>query len=165
MNSNAALLPDEPIGQGKFLSLMKRQYRDRTGTIANYEVVVRNRTNGIVAGLAVTAEEEYVLISQYRVPHGREVLENPAGLVDAGETPEEAMRRELLEETGYSGGRLVKAFRAPTSSGLTNEVIDCFILQGVEKTSKPECEPSESIDVRLVRDAEFDDFLFRQYAR
>jgi ADP-ribose pyrophosphatase len=165
MNPNSSLSPDEPIGQGKFLSLMKRQYRDRSGTISNYEVVVRNRTNGIVAGLAVTAEEEYVLISQYRVPHGCEVFENPAGLVDAGETPEEAMRRELLEETGYSGGKLVKAFRAPTSSGLTNEVIDCFVVHGVSKRASQNLEISESIDVRLVRDAEFDDFLLRQYAR
>jgi 8-oxo-dGTP pyrophosphatase MutT (NUDIX family) len=56
--------------------------------------------------VALTAEEELVMVRQFR--HGSRVvtLEIPGGLVDPGETPAEAAGRELLEETGYRAGRL-----------------------------------------------------------
>lgn len=44
---------------------------------------------------------EVVLQKQYRPPIGKIVIEVPAGLVDAGESPEQAAIRELKEETGY----------------------------------------------------------------
>jgi ADP-ribose pyrophosphatase len=43
------------------------------------------------------------LQKQYRPPVDKIVIEVPAGLIDAGETPEECAVRELLEETGYVG--------------------------------------------------------------
>lgn len=54
--------------------------------------------------IPVTEKDEVVMIRQYR--HGlREVtLEIPGGLVEAGDRPEDAARRELLEETGYRAG-------------------------------------------------------------
>lgn len=118
---------------------------------------------GIVAGLAVTEDGEYVLLSQYRIPLGRTVVENPAGLVDPGESPEAAMRRELLEETGYSGGTLLKTFAMPTSAGLTDETVDCFVVRGVRKTAEPSLEGAESARTLLVTDAGFDAFLKARY--
>jgi 8-oxo-dGTP pyrophosphatase MutT (NUDIX family) len=44
-----------------------------------------------------------VLQKQYRPPLNKVVIEVPAGLVDAGETAEQAAVRELKEETGYVG--------------------------------------------------------------
>lgn len=43
-----------------------------------------------------------MLVSQFRPPLNAEILEMPAGLVDKGETVEEAAKRELYEETGYT---------------------------------------------------------------
>lgn len=56
--------------------------------------------------VALTRDDDLVLIRQYR--HGaREItLEIPGGLVDPGEQPIEAARRELLEETGYAAARI-----------------------------------------------------------
>ncbi|MBJ18940.1 MAG: NUDIX hydrolase [bacterium] len=56
--------------------------------------------------VALTAQDELVMIRQFR--HGSRVvtLEVPGGLVDPGETPAIAAGRELFEETGYRAGRL-----------------------------------------------------------
>lgn len=51
--------------------------------------------------VAVTPQHQILLVRQHRVAAGTVTLELPAGHVDPGETPEQAARRELLEETGY----------------------------------------------------------------
>ncbi len=54
--------------------------------------------------LAQTAEGRYVLVRQFRFGSGEFSLEFPAGVVDPGEDPVAAARRELYEESGYAGG-------------------------------------------------------------
>ena len=51
--------------------------------------------------VAVTEEQQVLLVRQYRPAIEVYSLELPSGLIDPGETPAEAARRELLEETGY----------------------------------------------------------------
>jgi 8-oxo-dGTP pyrophosphatase MutT (NUDIX family) len=58
---------------------------------------------GIVAILDKEGGSELLLQKQYRPPVDKVVIEVPAGLIDAGETPEQCAVRELLEETGYVG--------------------------------------------------------------
>lgn len=57
-------------------------------------------TNDFVSIVAVTTGGELLLVRQFRPAAGRETLELPSGHVEAGETPEAAARKELLEETG-----------------------------------------------------------------
>lgn len=56
--------------------------------------------------VALTPAEELVLVRQFRQGARAVTLEIPGGLVDPGESPDEAGARELLEETGYRAGRL-----------------------------------------------------------
>jgi len=73
-----------------------------------------------------------LLVEQFRPPVGKSTLEFPAGLIDAGETPEQAALRELKEETGYVG----EACKiAPTvsplvcmSPGLCDETVRCVVV-------------------------------------
>ena len=60
--------------------------------------IVEHGTSVVVAPL--TANGEVVLVRQYRKAAGVPLLEAPAGGMDAGETPEDAVARELREETG-----------------------------------------------------------------
>ena len=54
-----------------------------------------------VAVVTLDADDNVLLVNQFRKPAGRELLEIPAGGIDPGENPEETVRRELREETGY----------------------------------------------------------------
>lgn len=58
---------------------------------------------GVVALLTKPSGLEILLQKQYRPPINKVVIEVPAGLIDAGETPEQCAIRELKEETGYVG--------------------------------------------------------------
>ena len=63
-------------------------------------------TPATVAVLPLTPEGRVVVVGQYRPGPGRVVVSIPGGLVDTGESPQEAAARELLEETGYRAGSL-----------------------------------------------------------
>jgi ADP-ribose pyrophosphatase len=80
-----------------------------------------------VAVVAVTAQQQILVVRQYRVAAGAVTLELPAGHIDAGETPEQAARRELVEETGYTAKefRLLAAL-SPSVARFTNRMW-CFL--------------------------------------
>ena len=58
-----------------------------------------------VSVIALTAERDVLLVEQFRPVVERDTVELPSGHVDPGETPEQAARRELLEETGFVAAR------------------------------------------------------------
>ncbi|MBQ7571030.1 MAG: NUDIX hydrolase [Bacteroidaceae bacterium] len=97
--------------------------------------------------IALTRDGQMLLERQYR--HGRQMVgwEIPAGCVEEGETPLQAAQRELLEETGYTGGewhQLMELF--PNASACTN-VCYTFLATGVERTSTQHLEQTEDISV------------------
>ncbi|KAM0326192.1 hypothetical protein ACHAQA_006789 [Verticillium albo-atrum] len=97
--------------EAAWVKLTKITYQDPAGQTRTWESAER-RTRprdsdidavGIVAILQTDDGPSIVLQKQYRPPVDRIAIEVPAGLVDAGETPEQAAVRELKEETGYVG--------------------------------------------------------------
>lgn len=129
----------------------------------DYEIAVRNNDPRIVTVLPVTPEGEALLIWQYRIPHRRYVLENVAGLVDAGMTPIGTVVKEILEETGYSVSeeRVVDLnITTPTSSGATTEKVECFAAFGAEFAGEQRLEAAEEISViRLPLEIAFETAL------
>jgi len=76
--------------------------------------------------IAVTPADEVLFVEQYRIPLGARTIEMPAGLVGddhAQDTLMDAARRELIEETGWSPGKVDVLLIGPTSSGMSNERI------------------------------------------
>ena len=124
--------------ENPFLNLYHINALGRDGTPFDYYFASRNKEKEIkhethsmrpegMAVYAVTADgERLVLVRQYRYPMDEYLYELPAGLIEPGETAEEAACREMQEETGwklkvYEGGE--PAFRRPffLAQGLTDE--------------------------------------------
>ena len=131
---------------GRYLSLMERR---------GWEFASRVSSPEVVAVIARTPDQEIVLVEQYREPVQARVIELPAGLIgDEPGTQDEpaltAARRELLEETGYSAGHWEAWGRAPTSAGLSNEVVRFFLAEELTRQHSGGGDDSEDIQVHRV---------------
>ena len=73
--------------------------------------------------IAITTEGEMVMIRQYRHGFDQVLVELCAGVVEHGEAPIEAARRELLEETGYAGGEWREVMTIGQNPSISNNII------------------------------------------
>lgn len=76
-------------------------------------VVFEISTRPVVIALALTTDQNVILVRQYRHAADQEMTEVPGGLADGDEPPEETARRELREETGFTAGSVVRLTDQP----------------------------------------------------
>ena len=85
------------------------------------------------AVVAITEDQRVLAVRQYRPAVERHTIELPSGLVDPGESPAEAARRELLEETGYEAAEVeVLGAMEPDTGRLGNRIWNC-VATGVRR--------------------------------
>jgi len=139
--------------EGKFLKVTSKY---------GWEYVERSNTTGVIGILAITEDDELLLVEQFRIPVDNRTIEIPAGLVGdnlEGQSPEEAVKTELEEETGYQAKSLTKIMKTPTSSGLTSEKITLFKAEGLTKCTNPRQDPAEDIVLHKVHLEILDEWL------
>lgn len=100
--------------------------------------------------IAITKDEKFVMISQYRHGLGATNYELAAGVCEENEDIEQAARRELLEESGYGGGEWREFMHACPNPTNHNNIAYTFLAVGVERVSEQNTEQSEDIDVHLL---------------
>lgn len=142
------ILDSEYLLRHQYMTLRKDKVELNNGHIVNDYFVIE-KANWINV-IAITEEGKFVFERQYR--HGARVInyELPAGIIEEGEEPIEAAKRELLEETGYSGGEWVEYNRAyPNPSSMTN-MNYTFLAKGVRKEKEQNLEVTENIEVLFL---------------
>ena len=106
--------------------------------------------------VALTADEQVVLVRLYRHGLARTLLEIPGGAVDPTDaSPLEAARRELLEETGFTTGSIVESgVMAPNPASQSN-LVHSFLATGCRRVAEPEDSVTERMETELVPLDEF----------
>jgi ADP-ribose pyrophosphatase len=136
--------------------------------IGHWEACERTHGQGMaVIVIAATPANEVLFVEQYRIPLGSRTIEMPAGLVGddhAQDTLVDAARRELIEETGWSPGKVDVLLVGPTSSGMSNERIAFVRATGLTKVGEGGGVDSEDITVHAVPRAEAPAWLMRKQA-
>jgi len=94
------------------------------------------------------SEGNFLLIRQYRHATGGTLLEIPAGKIDAGETPELCVQRELREETGFQAGRLTKLFEGFLLPGYGSEYMHFYLAEELSAAPLP---PDDDEDITVVK--------------
>ena len=109
--------------------------------------------------IAVTKDGLMVMVRQYRHGFDEVLVELCAGVVEDGEAPVDAAKRELLEETGYAGGEWREVMTIGQNPSICDNLTHCFVAEGVEKVSAQHLDASEDIEVLLMSKAEVLDML------
>ncbi|MEZ5558851.1 MAG: NUDIX hydrolase [Pseudomonadales bacterium] len=104
--------------------------------------------------VALTDDGRSVMVRQYRFGVGYATLETPGGMVDPGEEPLAAARRELLEETGYSGGTWQYLGAVEPNPAFHDHLCHHFLATGVRRTHDQQLSAGEAIEVSLMSEAE-----------
>ena len=100
--------------------------------------------------IAITKDGKFLMERQYRHALGVEAFELPCGVMEKGEAPLDAAKRELLEETGYGGGEWRELMTISPNPGGMNNLTHCFIAEGVEKIGGQSLDEHECLTVHLL---------------
>jgi 8-oxo-dGTP pyrophosphatase MutT (NUDIX family) len=112
-----------------------------------------------VNAIALTEENKIIIVRQYR--HAADIvsLEVPGGVIDGDELPEYAIRRELLEETGYSFKSAELIATLYPNPATANNVTYTYLLKGGTKTHEQHLDEHEILNVEEYTIAEVKQLL------
>jgi ADP-ribose pyrophosphatase len=143
------ILSSEKVLWEKFYKVEKQVVELPNGSSGEWYIKVNNDA---VIMVPITEDGQVLLQHNYKHGCGEIITEFCAGLIDDGETWEDATNRELSEETGYEAAEYIKlgeVFASPTSSKMKYHLV---LAKNIQKVRKPHLEPEEQIETFMVQD-------------
>jgi ADP-ribose pyrophosphatase len=132
----------------KFLRLRVDRVELPSGIVVDEYFVRESR--GFCVIFALTNDGDVLLVRQYKHGVAQIVMELPAGMIDADETPAVCAARELAEETGYTGSapEFVRTFHADPTNATAH--FHLFVVRDAVLTRAPELDVTEDIEVLVA---------------
>ncbi len=143
---NFKLLKSNILYKGKVFDLKVDEIEYNSGNNSIREVAVHPGGAVIVP---VTNDGKIVMVTQFRYPFQKELLELPAGKLDKGEDPYVCAVRELEEETGYRSGNVTKLGEIYTAPGYCTEVLHIYAAQNLVEGNHNREEGEEGMQMHL----------------
>jgi ADP-ribose pyrophosphatase len=135
-NRRARVLSSKTLYEGNVFSVRQDRLTEPGGVNVTRDIVVHH---GSVVLLPIFPGGEILLVRQYRQAIGASIWELVAGRLEKGESRPAAARRELIEETGYTAGRVRQILEIFPSPGFVTERMWIFAATGLRKgTAQPE---------------------------
>ena len=125
----------EILYNGKFLNILKETYKLPNGKIVTKEKISKNKGKNSVIIIAITQDKKYIITFQTRIKN-KIIAEFPSGYIENNETPIEAAKRELYEETNYITDDLFIIDQAYTSPGIDNSKTYIVVANNCIKNDK-----------------------------
>jgi|SRR6056297_196349 len=142
------VIKDKKVYETPIFSLhQKKVLPDDGSDAANFYVLNAPEWINVIA---LTNANEVVLVEQYRHGIDETTLEIPGGMVDKGEKPIRAAKRELLEETGYESGSWEPLGRASSNPAILSNYTYLFLARECKKTSPQQTDGHEDIKVHTL---------------
>ena len=138
-------LSSQPIYEGRAVNLRVDTVRMPSGRETTREIVEHS---DCVAIIAIDADDNVLLVRQFRKAGEKELLEIPAGGIEPGEEPIECVRRELREETGYLPGKVERLGGFYSAPGYCTEYLHLYLA--TELTPSP-LQAEDTEEITLVR--------------
>lgn len=126
-------LSSKEIYKGRVVQLFKDTVILENGQEVSRDVI---RHTGGVGVAALDGNLNILMVSQFRYPIGKELLEIPAGKLEYGEDPIECGFRELQEETGYTASNLQLLGKLYPTPAYTDEIIYIYYTDEITKATQ-----------------------------
>lgn len=128
------IISRKEIYTGSIVNVYLDDVKIPNGMTVKREIVMHHKEG--VGILPVDNNGDIYLVRQYRHPLLRHVLEIPAGISEAGESPESCAAREVEEEIGYEAGKLTFLLSANNTVGLSNDKVHLYAAEELVRTSQ-----------------------------
>lgn len=147
------ILEDKKVYETPIFSLHKNKVLpDGTNNPAHFYVLNAPEWINVIA---LTDDNQILLVEQYRHGIHETTLEIPGGMADAGESPEEAAKRELLEETGYSTDSWKPLGKTSSNPAILTNFTHLYLARNCIKTASQQTDGHEDIQIHKMPVGDF----------
>lgn len=144
---SAKILQSTYINEHRYFTARRDAYELASGKVVDPYFLVEMPPSA--TAMAITENNEVILIRQYRHPIGADCLELPGGFIEPEEDPALAIQRELLEETGYAFKEVYPLQLTAANPGVLNNYTHLFLLTGGKKVADQQLDANEEITILL----------------